>query len=273
MLNRVIKVYKGTPTARDCKAALDPRQQQPCRSFSIDVPLVVARPEEHKPAGAPASASDRGSGHARAATGRAGPGGPGLAGQPVRGGRVAARRSPTECRRGPARPSIRGVLPQGFQANLEAGTHESGWPLVIVGDRDGAPMVLVPGGTFTMGNNEVSRPKHPSIQVRLATYYIDQHEVTNRQFRLFLDELTHRGQPAGKMVDRREGRARVREHCRSSMSTFTTPRRLRPGPANKSPPRHNGKWRHGRPTAACFPGATNPPNGTVPARTTRSTRS
>ena len=49
-------------------------------------------------------------------------------------------------------------------------------------------MVLVPGGTFTMGNNDGQPPEKPAHQVRLSTYYIDQHEVTNRQFRIFLRE-------------------------------------------------------------------------------------
>ena len=61
---------------------------------------------------------------------------------------------------------------------------------MIVGDRDGAPMVLVPGGTFTMGNNDGQPSEKPAHQVRLSTYYIDQHEVTNRQFRIFLGEAT-----------------------------------------------------------------------------------
>jgi formylglycine-generating enzyme required for sulfatase activity len=91
-------------------------------------------------------------------------------------------------------------LPPGFQPNLEAGVHDSGWPLVIVGDRDGAPMVLVPGGTFTMGNDEGQAAERPAHQVRLSTYYIDQHEVTNRQFRLFLHETHYRGQPPGKWL-------------------------------------------------------------------------
>ena len=68
--------------------------------------------------------------------------------------------------------------------------HESGWPFVIVGDRDGAPMVLVPGGTFSMGTSEGQPAESPPHQVRLSTYYIDQHEVTNRQFRIFLGSRT-----------------------------------------------------------------------------------
>ena len=87
------------------------------------------------------------------------------------------------------------ALPAGFQANLQAGVHASGWPLVIVSDRYGAPMMLVPGGTFTMGNNDGQPSEKPLHEVKLSAYYIDQHEVTNRQFRTFLGESHYRGQP------------------------------------------------------------------------------
>jgi formylglycine-generating enzyme required for sulfatase activity len=102
------------------------------------------------------------------------------------------------------------VLPSGFKARVEAGLHESGWPLVIVGERDGGPMVLVPGGTFTMGNDSGEPVEAPSHTVRLSTFYIDQYEVTNRQFRTFLDDAHYRGQPPGKWLTEenlREGSA------------------------------------------------------------------
>jgi formylglycine-generating enzyme required for sulfatase activity len=91
-------------------------------------------------------------------------------------------------------------LPPGFKAKLEAGPHESGWPRVIVGERDGATMVLVPGGTFTMGSDRGDARNRPAHSVRLSTYYIDQHEVTNRQFRTFLDDTHYQGQPPGKWL-------------------------------------------------------------------------
>ena len=70
---------------------------------------------------------------------------------------------------------------------------------MIVGDRDGAPMVG-PGGTFAMGTTEGQPAESPPHQVRLSTYYIDQHEVTNRQFRIFLGEAHYRGKPPGKWL-------------------------------------------------------------------------
>ncbi len=66
---------------------------------------------------------------------------------------------------------------------------------MIVGDRDGAPMVFVPGGTFTMGNDSGQPAEGPAHKVQMSPYYIDQHEVTVRQFRLFLAETHYRGQP------------------------------------------------------------------------------
>ena len=61
-------------------------------------------------------------------------------------------------------------------------------------------MVLVPGGTFAMGTTEGQPAEAPPHQVRLSAYYIDQHEVTNRQFRIFLGESHYRGQPPGKWL-------------------------------------------------------------------------
>ena len=96
---------------------------------------------------------------------------------------------------GAGKPTTLRIPPGGFTAKSEAGVHSSGWPLAIVGNRDGAPMVLVPGGTFTMGNDNGSPAEAPAHKVALSTYYIDQHEVTVRQFRLFLSESHYRGQP------------------------------------------------------------------------------
>ena len=59
-------------------------------------------------------------------------------------------------------------LPHGFAAKPEAGYHESGWPRMIVGERDGAPMVLVPGGTFTMGSDSGEPAEAPAHTVRLS---------------------------------------------------------------------------------------------------------
>ena len=52
--------------------------------------------------------------------------------------------------------------------------------------KDGAPMVLVPAGEFTMGGNEAVSEK-PVHQVTLDAYYMDKHEVTVEQYAKFLE--------------------------------------------------------------------------------------
>jgi formylglycine-generating enzyme len=61
-------------------------------------------------------------------------------------------------------------------------------------------MVLVPGGTFTMGSDRGDPWEGPAHPVRLSTYYIDQHEVTSRQFRTFLAETRYLGRPPGNWL-------------------------------------------------------------------------
>jgi formylglycine-generating enzyme required for sulfatase activity len=46
---------------------------------------------------------------------------------------------------------------------------------------DGAPLVLVPAGEFTMGS-ELLPNERPPHTVELATFWIDQHEVTNGDY-------------------------------------------------------------------------------------------
>ncbi|MDR0703551.1 MAG: formylglycine-generating enzyme family protein [Planctomycetaceae bacterium] len=56
-----------------------------------------------------------------------------------------------------------------------------------------APMSSLSGGTFRMGNNDTNeRDQKPSHLVRLEPFRIDCYEVTNRQFRLFVQETKYR---------------------------------------------------------------------------------
>ena len=75
----------------------------------------------------------------------------------------------------PSKPN----LPQGDQAenNLDL----CDLPQTIVG-KDGAPMVLIPAGEFQMGGGD-----NPVHTVYLDTFYIDKYEVTNAQFKSFID--------------------------------------------------------------------------------------
>ncbi len=101
--------------------------------------------------------------------------------------------------------------------------------------RDEAPMVEIPAGAFTMGTDEVhpdltpppsagkglhppevmaarargawsQADERPAREVRLRAYAIDQHEVTNGQYRRFLDWMRetgdHRLCPPGEPADK-----------------------------------------------------------------------
>jgi formylglycine-generating enzyme len=197
MLQRVVKVYKGTPSARDSKAALD-RVAKNLPLFS-DSPLVIAQSEAPKTAVDPApppAIIDASRGQPQAEQGQA------TLVLPANPAETPVTPPPSQPKMAPSvTPTVsHKAPPSGFQANLDAGVHESGWPFVIVGDRDGAPMMLIPGGTFMMGASDGQPAEAPPHQVHLAAFYIDQHEVTNRQFRIFLSESHYHGQPAGKWL-------------------------------------------------------------------------
>ncbi|MFO0798921.1 MAG: formylglycine-generating enzyme family protein [Gemmataceae bacterium] len=59
---------------------------------------------------------------------------------------------------------------------------------VALGLADDAPgeMVLVPGGTFTMGRADGPADEQPTHEVTLAPFYLDKTEVTNAQFAAFV---------------------------------------------------------------------------------------
>jgi len=62
-----------------------------------------------------------------------------------------------------------------------------------IGDAPG-PMIRIPAGEFLMGTNERFSDEGPQHSVRLDAYFIDRYEVTNLQYRKFIDE-THRRAP------------------------------------------------------------------------------
>ena len=154
---------------------------------------------------------------------------------------------------GPGRtPAAVHQPPSRLQGQAEAGIHSSGWPLVIVGDRDGAPMVFVPGGTFTMGNDSGQPAEGPAHKVRMSPYYIDQHEVTVRQFRLFLAETHYRGQPPHSWSE--DFRQNPSESLPMVMVNARDAQAYADWALKKCRPRLSGRWRPARPTAASIPG-------------------
>ena len=192
LLETVVKSYKGTRTADEASKALGrPKQNLP---LFLDRPAVNAEPAR-KPAPPPETQPTQVvTAQPKQTTGNATltlPANPAEL-TPTHPSLLAM--ASTTAGAGKTPTTVR-ILPSGFTATSEAGIHSSGWPLAIVGNRDGAPMVLVPGGIFTMGNDNGSTAEAPAHKVSLSTYYIDQHEVTVRQFRLFLAEMHYRGQP------------------------------------------------------------------------------
>ncbi len=57
----------------------------------------------------------------------------------------------------------------------------------LIHARDGAPMVLVPEGTFIMGTDEQDVGDGPAHSVMAPAFYMDVYHVTNRQYKRFLD--------------------------------------------------------------------------------------
>ena len=84
----------------------------------------------------------------------------------------------------------------GSEAGEQATEEHTDLPERITG-KDGAPMVLIPAGEFQMGSNDSKDNQKPVHTVYLDAFYIDIHEVTNAQYRKFVQATGHR-EPVGK---------------------------------------------------------------------------
>ena len=60
-------------------------------------------------------------------------------------------------------------------------------PLPEITGKDGAPMMLVPRGEFTMGSNTSFAHEQPLHRVTLDAFYMDKYEVTVGQYAKFLE--------------------------------------------------------------------------------------
>ena len=59
-------------------------------------------------------------------------------------------------------------------------------PGAYVNPKDGSEMILVAAGTFKMGSNAGLPNEKPAHDVRVGSFHIGKHEVTNRQFKQFV---------------------------------------------------------------------------------------
>jgi sulfatase modifying factor 1 len=186
-LDRILRDYPKTAAAREAREALD-RSRQGLPLFAAHAVLA----EKAEPA-APAAPAPPPAEVVAVTTPPA----------PTQGtAQVVAPSAVAEPYRAASQvPAAPGVaprpLPTGFTARAEAGVHASGWPLEIVGDRDGASMALVPAATFLMGrdDDDATPAERPAHRVALSAYYIDQHEVTVRQYNLYREDMARRGEP------------------------------------------------------------------------------
>jgi len=91
--------------------------------------------------------------------------------------------------------------------DIDKGANADALPQTIVSPVDGAEMVLVPAGEFTMGidqeelyqlfilddrENPVFATEVPATRINLDAYYIDRYPVTNFQYRKFMEATGHR---------------------------------------------------------------------------------
>lgn len=205
MLQKVVASYPATPSAAEAREALArPKRNLP---LFLDRPAVVAG-SATAPSTAPAAtegppvvvAAPTQVAAARGAEARLE-----LPANPAEPAVGLPSTPPTTATDRPSRP-----LPKGFHPRPGTPVHASGWPSVIVGDRDGAPLVLVPGGTFTQGRDGADPAEAPEHKARVSTYYVDQHEVTVGQFKLYQKE-------AGRRSDR--DRALAREPSTAALDT------------------------------------------------------
>lgn len=82
-----------------------------------------------------------------------------------------------------------------FRTLFAAGTLLAGFPSLAgatcqapeIGTGPTAGMVWIPGGSFTMGEDDERPEERPAHRVTVKGFWIDRHEVTNAQFRAFIE--------------------------------------------------------------------------------------
>jgi formylglycine-generating enzyme len=180
LLNRLFKAYPNTAAGREAQVAIERyRDNQPL--FDNEGPQQASGPRK-PPESGPKLATNLNPPPTTS--------GPSIAPTPPPATAKPADIPPkNETPTIPAAPVIAiKPLPSGYRANFDFPIHPSGWPTRLRSDRDGGELVLVPGGTFDMGRGDGEPQEGPVHRVSLSTYYIDLHEVTIRQYTIYLKE-------------------------------------------------------------------------------------
>ena len=88
--------------------------------------------------------------------------------------------------------TINGLSGAGFHA---AAAEQATAPQEITG-KDGAPLVLIPAGSYPMGvpvgDRDGGRDEYPRHVIDIAAFYIDKYEVTNGRYLEFVKATDHR---------------------------------------------------------------------------------
>ncbi len=177
LLKRVVRSYEGTEAARFALGALD-RERRNRPLFEVETAKNAAGPAAPR---ATQPSQPQPTGPNPPPTIAAAPTGP-------------APPSTNASTSKPAEVMTRS-LPSGFKPDPTAPIHPSGWPKRIVCDRDGAGMVLVPGEEFAMGRDDGDSEERPEHRVKVSTFYIDEHEVTNKQYQFYLKDTGRPDEP------------------------------------------------------------------------------
>ena len=113
-------------------------------------------------------------------------------------------------------------------------------------------MVFIDSGEFIMGSNERWDDESPEHINKTGAFYIDLYEITNRDYKKFVDATKRNRRTTGL----RATFPKARKTIRSPMSVGSTRTSIANGPANACPTKKNGKKPRAGKTATSIPGAT-----------------
>jgi formylglycine-generating enzyme required for sulfatase activity/serine/threonine protein kinase len=87
-----------------------------------------------------------------------------------------------------------GTIVDGDNNNSKPGNNSAGGGTVVGGSSQAVPdgMVMVPGGDFTMGRNDGEVAEQPEHRASVKAFFIDKTEVTNDEYKKFVDATSHK---------------------------------------------------------------------------------